>query len=89
MPPAPRSPNASPDAHSRREWLRAGGLTTFGLSLPQLLAGRSQVAAAPADNVATKGTATFGRAKRCLVLFMFGAPAHQDLWDLKIGRAHV
>lgn len=27
----------------------------------------------------------FGRARSCIVLFMFGAPAHQDLWDLKPG----
>src|SRR5262249_50254620 len=26
---------------------------------------------------------TFGKAKSCIVLFMFGAPAHQDSWDLK------
>jgi hypothetical protein len=26
---------------------------------------------------------SFGRAKSCIVLFLFGAPAHQDLWDLK------
>src|SRR5262249_23996506 len=24
-----------------------------------------------------------GRAKSCIVLFLFGPPAHQDLWDLK------
>ncbi|MBW3541676.1 MAG: DUF1501 domain-containing protein [Planctomycetes bacterium] len=64
---------------SRREWLRAGGLgcvgtagTVFGL--PQLLAARSSPAA---------GAAGFGRARSCIVLFMFGAPAHQDTWDLK------
>ena len=27
--------------------------------------------------------ASFGRAKSCIVLFMFGAPAHQDSWDMK------
>jgi hypothetical protein len=25
----------------------------------------------------------FGRARSCIVLFLFGAPAHQDIWDLK------
>ena len=25
----------------------------------------------------------FGRAKSCILLFLFGAPAHQDIWDLK------
>ena len=65
--------------HSRREWLRAGGLSTLGLTLPQLWAGRSRAAGSPVS----VGRASFGRARRCLVLFMFGAPAHQDLWDLK------
>ena len=26
---------------------------------------------------------TFGRAKSCILLFMWGGPAHQDTWDLK------
>ena len=25
----------------------------------------------------------FGRAKSCILLFMWGGPAHQDTWDLK------
>lgn len=25
----------------------------------------------------------FGRAKACILLFMWGGPAHQDTWDLK------
>ncbi len=30
---------------------------------------------------------TFGRAKSCILLFMWGGPAHQDTWDLKPRRA--
>ncbi len=45
----------------------------MGLGLPGLLA--RQAAAA------TEGT--FGRAKRVILLFMWGGPAHQDTWDLK------
>ncbi|MFN0051879.1 MAG: DUF1501 domain-containing protein [Planctomycetales bacterium] len=63
---------------SRREWLRAGGLSTLGLGLPALLAGRARSAE---STVGRPGS--FGRAKSCIVLFLFGAPAHQDLWDLK------
>lgn len=59
---------------SRREWLRVGGLAAAGLTLPELLA-RQAVAAQPAG--------AFGRARSCIVAFLFGAPAHQDLWDLK------
>ncbi len=59
---------------TRREWLRAGGLSALGLALPDLL--RHRAAATP-----DKGH--FGRAKSCIVVFLFGAPAHQDVWDLK------
>ncbi len=59
----------SGDAGTRREFLRAGALSLFGLGLPQLLQGRS-----PARS---------GRAKACILLFMWGGPAQQDTWDLK------
>jgi hypothetical protein len=72
--PAPGIPHARP---ARRELLRAGGLGLLGLSLPQLLAGRT-AAALPAP-----GDRSFGRAKSCILLFMWGGPAHQDTWDLK------
>jgi hypothetical protein len=68
--PAPAfRPAAKP---SRREVLRAGALPLFGLGLPQLLRAQGREAA--------NG---FGKAKRCIVLFMWGGPAHQDTWDLK------
>jgi hypothetical protein len=61
---------------SRREFLRAGGLGWFGLGLPTLLQARG---------VEPKGSTrgTFGRAKACIVLFMWGGPAQQETWDLK------
>ncbi|MFO0953682.1 MAG: DUF1501 domain-containing protein [Isosphaeraceae bacterium] len=63
---------------TRREWLRAGGLGTLGLSLADVLNARAIGETSPAT--ALPG---FGRARSCIVLFMFGAPAHQDVWDLK------
>ena len=63
------------DRISRREALRIGGLGTVGLSLPQLLAGQAAAS--------ETGPATFGKAKRVILLFMWGGPAHQDTWDLK------
>src|SRR5262249_48303902 len=54
----------------RREFLRAGSLGLVGLSLPRLVQAREQTAALP-------------RAKACIVLFMWGGPAHQDTWDMK------
>ncbi len=58
---------------SRREVLRAGALPLVGLGLPELLAARES----------TGGSRPLGRAKSCIVLFMWGGPAHQDTWDLK------
>ena len=81
------------DLTSRREWLRVGGLSALGLSLPQwltkpLVGGESPrpVSGLPAHARSVPpriGSASFGRAKSCILLFLFGAPAHQDTWDLK------
>src|SRR5262245_42450985 len=58
---------------TRREVLRAGALPLVGLGLPELLAARE----AAGENK------PHGKAKSCIVLFMWGGPAHQDTWDLK------
>ena len=63
------------DRTSRREILRIGSLAPLGLSLPSLLAA--------GDTLTTSSASGFGSAKRCLMLFMWGGPAHQDMWDLK------
>lgn len=60
---------------NRREVLRAGSLGLLGLGWPQLL--QSQARAEPSNE------ASIGRAKSCILLFMWGGPAHQDTWDLK------
>ncbi len=56
--------------------LQAGGLAALGLSLPQLWAARAaaSTAAQPAG---------FGRAKRCIFLFMWGGPSQLDTFDTK------
>jgi hypothetical protein len=56
----------------RRRVIQTGTLGLCGLTLPQLLAGRSF-----ADAAARRP------AKSCILLFMWGGPAHQDTWDLK------
>ena len=66
------------DGTTRREWLRAGGLSSMGLMLPELL---------KADESSQGRGGTFGRAKSCIFCFMFGGPAHQDIWDLKPNAA--
>jgi hypothetical protein len=62
---------------SRREFLRAGGLGLLGLGLPTLL--RAQGLSSSAVETA----AAFGRARACILLFMWGGPAQQETWDLK------
>lgn len=62
-------------ARSRREFLRAGGLSLLGLHLPGLLEAQ---ALSPSPR-----TSSFGRAKACILLFMWGGPAQQETWDLK------
>src|SRR5262249_46177006 len=57
---------------SRREWLRVGALGAAGLTLPDLLRAGGR-----------HTEKSFGRARSCILCFLFGAPAHQDVWDLK------
>lgn len=65
----------------RRDLLCAGSVGLLGLSLPQWLAAQQ----AAKTMSAAAGGGTFGRAKACILLFMWGGPAHQDTWDLKPG----
>jgi len=65
------------DGLSRRRMLQVGGLTPLGLTWPMLCQARGTQPAAEGTS------ATFGRAKRVIMLFMWGGPAHQDTWDLK------
>jgi Protein of unknown function (DUF1501) len=62
----------------RREFLRAGSLGLVGLGLPQLLQARSQQ-----SGLATNAKGQ-GKARACILLFMWGGPAHQDTWDMKL-----
>ncbi len=61
---------------SRRQWLTVGSVGALGLAWPELLL---------ADQRATdsRRPRAFGRAKSCIVVFLFGGPGQQDLWDLK------
>jgi len=59
------------DGMSRREFLRVGGLSLAGLSLPALFQAR---AAADSPKV---------RARSCIQLFMWGGPSQLETFDLK------
>jgi hypothetical protein len=58
------------DGLTRRDFLRAGGLTLAGLTLPSLLHGRARAAGQP-------------RARSCIQLFMWGGPSQHETFDLK------
>src|SRR3954463_11929714 len=61
--------------HSRRHFLRVGGLALGGMSLPQLL--RAEAAAPSA----------VGRPrshKAVIMIYLSGGPSHQDMYDLKM-----
>ena len=55
---------------SRRQLLRAGGLTALGLSLPQLLH-------------AQQSRANARREKHCIFIFQYGGLSQLDSWDPK------
>src|SRR6478672_7988059 len=57
---------------NRRDMLRIGGSTFFGLTVPQLLRARAE---------APSGTAP--RAKQVLLVWMYGGPSQIDMFDLK------
>ncbi len=64
---------------SRRTLLHTGGLTACGLSLPQLIAARSQAQAATAARAGAAG----GSAKACILLYMLGGAPQQETFDMK------
>jgi hypothetical protein len=55
----------------RREFLRIGALGSLGLALPDV-----------ARQASARGLRE-GAAKSCLLMFLEGGPAQQDLWDMK------
>ena len=56
---------------TRRDLVQAGSLGLLGITLPSLLA-----------NAATQGLRP-GAARSCIVFFLDGGPAQQDMWDMK------
>ncbi|MBT3889648.1 MAG: DUF1501 domain-containing protein, partial [Planctomycetaceae bacterium] len=58
------------DGHSRRDFLKIGGMAMGGLSLPQMF---------QADSSAATGS----NHRAIINIYMPGGPSHIDLWDLK------
>ncbi len=73
------------DGVSRREWLRVGGLSLLGLSLPALLRAETRPASprpAPGLTTGLHG-ATFGRARSVIFLWLQGGPPQHETFDPK------
>jgi hypothetical protein len=64
------------DGIPRREWLRIGGLSVLGLSLTDVLRGQALASGAPRS-------ATFGRAKNVIYLWLQGGPPQHETFDPK------
>lgn len=72
------------DRVSRREWLRIGGLSSIGMSLPGLLrAGESPKRPATQPKLAADLGATFGKAKNVIYLWLQGGPPQHETFDPK------
>ena len=59
------------ESFPRRDFLKVGSLGLLGISLPDLLRGAALNGLRP------------GAAKSCLLVFLDGGPAQQDMWDMK------
>ncbi len=71
------SPKKLCDGVTRREMLVAGGLSLFGLGLGDYLRLQDAQAADPPH------ARSFGRAKACILLFLYGSPSQLELADQK------
>lgn len=66
----------------RREWLRVGGLSALGLTLPQLLQAKHSTAA-PSPRLSGELGSTFGQAKNVIFLWLQGGPPQHETFDPK------
>ena len=75
----------SGDPLHRREWLRVGGLSALGISLPTLLRPRAAASAPVLAKNPLSGElgATFGRAKNVIFLWLQGGPPQHETFDPK------
>src|SRR5690242_6963481 len=68
-------PGRACDGRTRREVLRVGALTALGLGLPALAGASSSPPAGAGPG--------FGRARSCVLVYLFGGPSQIDTFDLK------
>ncbi len=67
------------DGLSRRDLMQIGGLGACGLGLSNYL-GLQALQASSQDQPAA---ASFGKAKRCILLYLYGAPSQLETFDMK------
>jgi hypothetical protein len=70
-----RIPATHCDGHSRRHFLKIGGLALGGLSLPQLLRAEESAPLNPGSSRSHKAV---------IMIYLSGGPSHQDMYDLKM-----
>ncbi len=63
---------------TRRDLLQAGGLGVMGLGLDQFLSLRAASA-----NEGARHHPSFGRAKQCILIYLYGAPSQLETFDMK------
>lgn len=71
------SPKRLCDGLTRRDMLHVGSLSLFGLGLESYLHSQSIQAAAPVR------ASSFGKAKSCILLFLYGSPSQLEWADMK------
>lgn len=73
------SPKTLCNGTSRREFLWAGGLGLFGVGLSDYL----RLSALQAATEKTVTAKSFGKAKSCILLFLYGSPSQLEIADMK------
>jgi hypothetical protein len=68
------------DGWTRREMLRAGGLSLFSLGLGDFFRLADLQAAGPERPAISQ---SFGRARSCILLYLYGSPSQIELCDMK------
>jgi hypothetical protein len=70
-----RTPDPYCDHHTRRHFLKIGGLAMGGLTLPQILRAQAASPSSRGKNLSHKAV---------IMIFLSGGPSHQDMFDLKM-----
>ena len=78
------SPKTVCSGLTRRDLLEVGGVSLAGLGLEQLLAaGAGAESSARAELSSAGQYPHFGRAKSCILLYLYGAPSQLETFDMK------